>query len=324
MEAMIEARGLAKSYHRKPALADVGFTVPPGSVLGLLGPNGAGKTTTVRILSTLLRPDQGNALIAGHDVTREPVAVRRAIGLVGQHAAIDQALTARENLHMVARLYRLSRRQARTRTEEALELLGLTEAADHPARTYSGGMRRRLDLGASLVGQPPVLLLDEPTSGLDPAARIQLWQFVRSLVDQGTTLLLTTQAMEEADQLASHIIILDRGRIAARGTPGELKARLGDAIVDVTIADPARLADAAAALAQAATTPPVITQAPPRVSITAPSGADALVQAVRQLDEQGIGIADVMVRRPTLDDVFLAITGHATLAQPNTGQEASA
>ena len=186
-------------------------------------------------------------------------------------------------------------------------------------------MRRRLDLGASLVGQPPVLLLDEPTTGLDPAARIQLWQFVRGLVERGTTLLLTTQAMEEADQLAGHIIILDRGQVAARGTPAELKARLGDDTVNVTIADPARLADAVAALAPAATTPPAITQAPPRVSITAPSGADGLVQAVRRLDEQGIGIADVMVRRPTLDDVFLAITGHATLPQPNHArQEASA
>jgi ABC-2 type transport system ATP-binding protein len=310
VDAMIQAHRVTKSYGRTIALRGVDLAVPEGRVLGLLGPNGAGKTTLVRILSTLLPPDAGHALIAGHDVVRESVAVRRAIGLAGQHAAVDELLSGRENLQMIGRLYRLSAPEARRRATEVLERLSLTEVGDRPARTYSGGLRRRLALGACLVGRPRVLLLDEPTAGLDPAARIDLWEFVRELVAQGVTLLLTTQLLDEADELADDVVILDRGHIIAQGSPDQLKARLGDDTVDVTLTDAGQLDQAVTTLAAIATTTPRLDRRAARVSLTVQASSNALATAVHRLDEAAIGIADVTIRRPSLDDVFLAFTGH--------------
>jgi ABC-2 type transport system ATP-binding protein len=310
VDAMIQAHGLAKSYGRTIALRGVDLAVQQGRVLGLLGPNGAGKTTLVRILSTLLRPDAGHALVAGHDVVRESLAVRRAVGLAGQHAAVDELLSGRENLQMIGRLYRLSAPEARRRAAEVLARLSLTEVGDRPARTYSGGLRRRLALGACLVGRPRVLLLDEPTAGLDPAARIDLWEFVRELVAQGATLLLTTQLLDEADQLADDVVILDRGHIIAQGSPDQLKARLGDDTVDVTLIDAGQLEQAVTMLAAIATTAPRLDRRAARVSLTVQAGSNGLAAAVRRLDDAAIAIADITIRRPSLDDVFLAFTGH--------------
>jgi ABC-2 type transport system ATP-binding protein len=311
-EPIIDVDGVRKSFGRTTALDGLSLQVAEGQVSALLGPNGAGKTTLVRILATLLAPDAGRVAVAGMDVVRRPVAVRRVIGLAGQHAAVDQTLTGRENLIMVARLYRLSAAQARQRSAEALERLSLTEAADRPVRTYSGGMRRRLDVGASLVGQPRVLLLDEPSTGLDPAARLELWSFLRGLVAQGATILLTTQQLEEADRLADAVTIIDHGALVTRGTPEQLKAGLGYETIEVTLADPARLPQAARVLEPLAEGSLKTGGPAAMVTFRAPRAARALPAAVRLLDGAAIAVEDVTARRPSLDDVFISVLGRAS------------
>jgi ABC-2 type transport system ATP-binding protein len=309
MADAITATGLVKRYGAVTALDGVDISVPAGTVLGLLGPNGAGKTTVVRILSTLLRPDAGEAEVAGVDVLANPREVRRRIGLSGQYAAVDEYLTGFENLQMVGRLYHLGRARARERARELLAEFRLEDAADRPARTYSGGMRRRLDLAGALVARPQVLFLDEPTTGLDPRSRIEMWRVIADLVGSGTTLLLTTQYLEEADALADSIAVIDHGRVIARGTADELKDSIGGECLEVTVTDPERLEDAvgvlrAVAVGDAGTEPH-------RRSLTVPvaGGAPVLMDALRRLDAAGIGVDDVGLRRPTLDDVFLTLTG---------------
>ena len=306
-EPIIDIAGVRKSFGRATALDGLTMQVAEGTVSALLGANGAGKTTLVRILATLLRPDAGRVAVAGIDVVRRPVAVRRVIGLAGQHAAVDQTLTGRENLVMVARLYRLPAAQARQRSAEVLERLSLTEAADRPVRTYSGGMRRRLDVGASLVGRPRVLLLDEPSTGLAPAARLELWSFLRGLVAQGATLLLTTQQLEEADHLADTVTIIDHGALVTEGTPEQLKAGLGYETIEVSLADPARLPQAARMLAPLAEETPQTDDLATRISFRARRGAGALPAAVRLLDGAGITVEDITAGRPSLDDVFISV-----------------
>ncbi len=310
MADAITATGLVKRYGAVTALDGVDLRGAGGSVLGLLGPNGAGKTTIVRILSTLLRPDAGSARVAGVDVLADPREVRRRIGLSGQYAAVDEYLTGFENLQMIGRLYHLGRPRARERARELLADFRLEDAADRPARTYSGGMRRRLDLAGALVASPPVLFLDEPTTGLDPRSRIDMWEVIQGLVAGGTTLLLTTQYLEEADVLADSIVVIDHGRIIAQGTADQLKAQVGGERLEVTVSDPARLADAVGVLAPVAVGEASDAAAPPR-SLTVPisGGAAVLVDALRRLDAAGIAVDDVGVRRPTLDDVFLTLTG---------------
>jgi daunorubicin resistance ABC transporter ATP-binding subunit len=310
MTHMIEAEGLRKSFGTTQALNGLGLRVGAGRVTGLLGPNGAGKTTLVRIFATLTRPDAGLARVAGHDVVAEPRAVRRAIGLAGQYAVVDETLTGRENLEMTGRLYKLGRADARRQAALVLERLSLSDAADRPARTYSGGMRRRLDLGASLVGRPRVLLLDEPTTGLDPFARNELWSFIRELVADGVTVLLTTQLLDEADQLADDVVIIDRGTVVAQGAPDDLKARLGDDTVQLRVAAEAaqRAVDA---LIQLSAAVPEFDPVSATISLRVPSGASAVPAAVRALDEASVPVTGVTVSRPSLDDIFLALTGGA-------------
>ena len=310
-EPIIDIAGVRKAFGKTTALDGLSMQVAEGQVSALLGANGAGKTTLIRILATLLAPDAGRVTVAGLDVVRRPVAVRRVIGLAGQHAAVDQTLTGRENLVMVARLYRLPAAQARQRSAEVLERLSLTEAADRPVRTYSGGMRRRLDVGASLVGQPRILLLDEPSTGLDPAARLELWSFLRGLVAQGTTILLTTQQLEEADHLAGAIAIIDHGTLVTEGTPEQLKAGLGYETIEVALADPARLPQAAHALEPLAEGALETSELAATISFRAPRGARALPAAVRLLDGAGIAVEDAAARRPSLDDVFISVLGRA-------------
>jgi ABC-2 type transport system ATP-binding protein len=309
MGPAIEIVGVHKSYGRTRALAGVDLDVEAGTILGLLGHNGAGKTTLVRILATLTRPDQGRARVGGFDAASRPVAVRRLIGLAGQNAAVDEALTGRENLEIVGRLYRLSRRAARERAAAVLAQFGLAGLADRPVRGYSGGLRRRLDLAACLVGRPPVLLLDEPTAGLDPAARLALWALVRELAGTGTTILLTTQHLDEAEHLADDVAVLDHGRVIDRGSPAGLKRRLGDDRVVVTLARPADLRQAAAALAPLSAAVPEVDAVAGTVTAAVGPGRGALAAAVRALDEDRIELADVTVRTPTLEDVYLALTG---------------
>jgi len=308
MAVMIDVRQITKSFGDVHALTGVDLQVEAGTVLGLLGPNGAGKTTLVNVLATLHKPDSGTAKIGGLDVVRDAVAVRTVIGLAGQFAAVDEVLTGRENLTMVGRLYRLGRRDAARRANEVLERLGLSDAADRPVRTYSGGMRRRLDLGASLVGKPSVLILDEPTTGLDPRTRLDLWAFIKDLVAEGTTLLLTTQYLEEADHLADSIVVIDHGAVVARGTSEELKARLGGDVLEVRLVDDAQLDQAAAILATLHGDRPVVTRDERRVTIAARDGASSLLAGVRLLDEAHLVLDDVALRRPSLDDVFLTLT----------------
>jgi len=309
--AMIEVEGISKSFGETQALAGVDMSVPAGTVQGLLGPNGAGKTTLVRILATLLAPDAGRARVSGVDVQKDPDTVRSLIGLAGQYAAVDETLTGRENLVMVGRLYRLGARLARVRAAESLERLGLAEAADRVVRTYSGGMRRRLDLGASLAGRPRVLILDEPTTGLDPRTRLDMWSFIRDLVAGGTTVLLTTQYLEEADQLADHSIVIDRGQVIASGTSAELKARLGSDLIEIEVRA-AELDRATAALAGLGCGAPVLDQARARITLPVCAPVGDLMAALRSLDTAGIVPVDLGLRRPSLDDVFLSLTGRST------------
>ncbi len=309
MPPIIEATGLTHSFGNVRALRGVDLTVEAGTVYGLLGPNGAGKTTTVRILTTLLTPTGGNATVAGHDVLRDADALRSAIGLAGQYAAVDEILTGLENLEMVGRLYGLTREEARTRAEEILELFDLSEAGGRQVRTYSGGMRRRLDLGASLVGRPQVLFLDEPTTGLDPRSRRDLWEFIERLVGEGATLLLTTQYLEEADRLADRIGVIDHGRLIAEGTSEDLKTRIGGDVIEFQVADPARLEEAATAVASIGTHEPSVDRALAQVQVPVASPVGVITQVVRSLDANDIKLRDLHIRRPTLDDVFLTLTG---------------
>ena len=311
--AVIEAEGLVKVYRSRGsevrALDGVDLEVREGTVLGLLGPNGAGKTTTVRILATLLRADAGRATVAGLDVARDAQAVRRLIGLSGQYAAVDENLTGRENLWMFGRLYQLGSAEAKRRTVELLTRFDLGDAADRVTKTYSGGMRRRLDLASALIGRPQLLFLDEPTTGLDPRSRFGMWDVIRSQVRQGTTLLLTTQYMEEADELADEIAVVDHGKIIARGTADELKSQVGGERIEVVVHDRSLLSRAADLLAPDGTAS--IDEHTRRLTIAADGGARQLVEVVRRLGDEEIRVDDVGLRRPTLDDVFLALTGHA-------------
>jgi ABC-2 type transport system ATP-binding protein len=307
----IEVEGLRKRFGTTQALDGLDLAVAEGTVLGVLGPNGAGKTTAVRVLATLLRPDSGHARVFGVDVTADPVRVRQMIGLTGQYAAVDEFLTGWENLEMVARLFRMSRRAARERADELLERFDLTAAAGRTVKTYSGGMRRRLDIAASLVARPRVLFLDEPTTGLDPRSRIGMWQVIGDLVRDGTTMLLTTQYLEEADQLASRIAVVDHGRVIAGGTSDELKASVGGERLHITVTDPAQLPAAVDALRGLADGEPDADKETGELTVPVRRGAAVLPDVVRELDAAGVGIGDLAVRRPTLDDVFLALTGHA-------------
>ena len=320
MPTAIEAHGLVKRYGDVTALAGVDLTVPEGTVLGLLGPNGAGKTTVVRILTTLLRPDAGEATVGGVDVRRDPRGVRRRIGLSGQYAAVDEYLTGFENLDMIGRLYHLGRRRSRERARELLAQFSLTEAGDRPARTYSGGMRRRLDLAGALVADPPVLFLDEPTTGLDPRSRTEMWQVIRDLVAGGTTLLLTTQYLEEADVLADDIAVIDRGSVIARGTADQLKAQIGGERLELTVADAARLAEAARIVAPLGVGEPVLDEGRRQLTMPVSGGVRVLREALGRLDDADLAADDAGVRRPTLDDVFLTLTGQGAPA----GDEADA
>jgi ABC-2 type transport system ATP-binding protein len=314
---------ISKRYGRRTALDDVSIEVSPGSVLALLGPNGAGKTTLVRVLTTLIRPDQGRALVAGHDVVARPAEVRRAIGLVGQHAAVDDFLTGRENLTLVARLLRFDRTETRARVGAALERFALADMADAPAATYSGGLRRRLDLAVTLLADPAVIFLDEPTTGLDPASRQGLWAVIDQLVAGGTTVLLTTQYLEEADRLADAVAVIDRGHLIATGTPDDLKSRLGGDTVHIRLADPADLPRALAALGE----PGAITAVHPdhsSVDLRAPDGAALLPAALRHLDGRGVSVTAAEVRRPSLDDAFLALTGERAASIPGDREPVTA
>jgi ABC-2 type transport system ATP-binding protein len=308
-DAVIAVRRLEKSYGEVRALAGVDLEVAPGTVLGLLGPNGAGKTTIIRILTTLLKPDGGTARVAGLDVVEDAARLRERIGLAGQYAAVDEGLTGLENLTMVGRLYGESRATAKQRGHELLERFELLDAARRPTKTYSGGMRRRLDLAAALVAEPPVLFLDEPTTGLDPRSRLRLWETIERLVADGTTVMLTTQNLDEADRLASEIAVIDRGRLLARGTPDELKDRVGGERLEIRLDDATRAEVAVRALASITDEPPDIAGDLITMGVRRRDGA--IVEAVRGLDRAGVGIEDIVLRRPTLDDVFLALTGHA-------------
>jgi ABC-2 type transport system ATP-binding protein len=311
MTDAIVAEGLTKSFGDVQALTGLDLRVPEGSVLGLLGPNVAGKTTCVRILSTLMKPDAGRATVSGLDVVGDARALRRVIGLSGQYAAVDEHLTGFENLDMVGRLYHLGRAESRARARELLETFDLADAGDRVVKGYSGGMRRRLDLAAALVARPPVLFLDEPTTGLDPRSRLGMWDVLGQLVRGGTTLLLTTQYLEEADRLADQIAVIDHGRVIAEGTSDQLKAQVGGERLELVIADGGRLEDARRELSPIGIGEPSVDRHQRRITVPVVGGASILVNAIRDLDAAGIEVQDIGIRRPTLDDVFLSLTGHA-------------
>jgi ABC-2 type transport system ATP-binding protein len=309
---MIEVEGISKSFGSTRALADVDLTVDRGTVLALLGPNGAGKTTLVKILTTLLKPDEGHARVAGCDVVRDAARLRAAIGLAGQYAAVDELLTGRENLELVGLWYHLEKAEYRRRAQQVLERFSLVDAADRLVKTYSGGMRRRLDIGASLIARPPVLFLDEPTTGLDPRTRNDLWLFIEELVAAGTTVLLTTQYMEEAERLADRIVVIDSGRVIANGTAEQLKEHMGGDVLEARVSDPAQLQRAAALLAGLGDGQPHVDAEERRISSPTTGGTSVLIAAGRKLEDAGIPLDDLGIRRPSLDDVFLALTGAPT------------
>jgi ABC-2 type transport system ATP-binding protein len=313
MPDAIVAEGLVKRYKKLVALDGLDLSVPAGTVTALLGPNGAGKTTTVRVLTTLLVPDSGHATVAGVDVLRQPRLLRSLIGASGQYAAVDEYLTGFENLEMVGRLYHLGTKPSKERARELLALFDLSDAADRPVKGYSGGMRRRLDLAGALVAKPAVLFLDEPTTGLDPRARMDLWDVIEDLVAGGTTLLLTTQYMEEADRLADAIAVIDHGKVIARGTADELKDRVGGERIELTVGDPAQLAAAKDAVAPVAKGEIHVEPNARRLTIPISDGSAALVAALGALTTAGVTVHDVGLRRPTLDDVFLSLTGHEAI-----------
>jgi len=319
----IEAAGLVKVFGRTRALDGLDLQVGAGAILGMLGPNGAGKTTTVRVLTTLLRPDQGTARVAGYDVRTEAVQVRREIGLTGQYAALDESLTGRANLIMVGQLCRLPKKQARQRAAELLDEFDLADAADRGVKTYSGGMRRRLDLAASLVARPSILFLDEPTTGLDPRSRMVTWEAVRALTASGTTVLLTTQHLDEADQLADSIAVVDHGRVIAEGTSAELKAKVGGERVLLTVAPESDLAAARDVLGRIADGLPHVDPAARTVEAPVDGGARRMPEIVRELDAAGVLLDDLGIRRPSLDDVFLTLTGRAADSAAESEKEAA-
>ncbi|MFE1959958.1 ATP-binding cassette domain-containing protein [Streptomyces sp. NPDC059479] len=327
MPGAIYAEGLVKTFGDVRALDGVDLDVPEGTVLGLLGPNGAGKTTAVRVLTTLLQPDSGKAVVAGIDVLKHPNEVRRSIGLSGQFAAVDEYLTGRENLRMVGQLYQMSSRAAKARADELLERFNLADAADRTAKTYSGGMRRRLDLAAALVVSPPVMFMDEPTTGLDPRNRQQLWGIIQELVAGGTTLLLTTQYLEEADHLAHDICVVDHGRVIARGTADQLKARTGGERVEVVVHEQDRIDTARtvlAALGKGGEATVTVDEHTRKLTVPVTGGAKLLAEVIRELDTRGVEIDDIGLRRPTLDDVFISLTGHAAEAEETAKSEDAA
>ena len=309
MAFIIEAKGLTKRFGKTQALDGLDLTAESGQVVAMLGPNGAGKTTFIRMVATLLRPDSGQLRVGGHDVRREAAAVRRSIGLAGQFAAIEPAMTGRENLELVARLFGQRRKDAKANASSVLDSLGLTDAGDRLVRTYSGGMRRRLDLGASLVGAPKLLLLDEPTTGLDPRSRIELWDTIRTLVKQGTDVLLTTQYLDEADNLASHVVIIDHGRVVAAGTPAELKRRIGGKVIEVHVRHHDDVAPVARVLRGLDHGDIRIDDATRQVSVSVDSGGPVLMNALRAVEDAGVDVEDVALRQPKLDEVFLTLTG---------------
>jgi ABC-2 type transport system ATP-binding protein len=324
-QPIVQTTDVVKTFGKVRALDGVSLEFEPGIIYGLLGPNGAGKTTLIRVLTTLLKPDSGVARVGGVDVVTDPRSARDMIGLAGQAAAVDEYLTGRENVEMIGRLYNLSARESKTRTDEILERIHLQDAADRPVRTYSGGMRRRLDVAASMVGRPRVLFLDEPTTGIDPRSRIDIWDLIHDLIDGGTTILLTTQYLDEADQLAARIGVIDQGRLITEGTADELKDKVGGSVVQLAIADDHRAA-AAQVLHEVSGAEPSLDERTGRLSIPASSGASTMIAVARRLDAAGLVPDDFSLRKPTLDDVFLALTGHAaeTSSTEPSGRAASA
>ncbi|CAN5465865.1 MAG: ATP-binding cassette domain-containing protein [Acidimicrobiia bacterium] len=320
MTDTIVAHELVKTYGDVRALDSLSLSVPEGTVLGLLGPNGAGKTTALRVLTTLLRPDSGSAAVAGIDVLADPDRAREVIGVSGQNAAVDEYLTGFENLDMIGRLYHLGRSKSRDRAHALLEQFQLSEAADRPAKTWSGGMRRRLDLAGALVAEPPVLFLDEPTTGLDPRSRTDLWEVIGGLVQRGTTLLLTTQYLEEAERLADDIMVIDRGTAIAQGTADELKAKVGGERLEIIARDEDDVATIVSTVSNLGSDKPDVGGR--RICLPVVTGPTALMEALRRLDDKGIELNDVGLRRPTLDDVFLSLTGHAAEESEPTPTEA--